>query len=49
MSLSLSGTVLVIFTDMDHSQEDKLGMLAFLLAEEVDVVMESPHMWHFQV
>ena len=38
----------MIFTNMDHSQEDKLGMLAFLLAEEVDVVIESPHRWHSQ-
>ena len=30
------------------SHDDKLGMLAFLLAEEVDVVIESPHRWHFQ-
>ena len=38
----------MIFTDMDHSHEDKLGMLAFLLAEEVNVETESPHRWHFQ-
>ena len=30
------------------SHDDKLGMLAFLLAEEVDVVIESPHRWHSQ-
>lgn len=38
----------MIFTDMDHSHDDKLGMLAFVLAEEVDVVIESPHIWDSQ-
>lgn len=28
--------------------DDKLGMLAFLLAEEVEGVTESPHRWHSQ-
>ena len=32
----------------EFSHDDKLGMLAFLLAEEVEGVAESPHRWHSQ-